>query len=125
MAKRFAVLENDYVINVAISDYPLELNWIESDTAQIGNKYVNGEFVFSDIQIQEQIAANKAMAQQLLSATDWTATVDINDPQYSNPYLSNQPAFLAYRSALRAIAVNPSAVVGNWPIAPEEEWKYI
>lgn len=65
---------------------------------------------------------NKAQASQLLSATDWTCTVDINNPEYSNPYLGNQDQFLAYRSALRQIAVNPPVVVDVWPVAPEEVW---
>ena len=67
-------------------------------------------------------AANKAQAESLLRATDWTATVDINDPQYSNPYLSNQPEFLAYRSDVRKIAVNPPITVDVWPTIPEEVW---
>lgn len=65
---------------------------------------------------------NKQQAEQLLSATDWTATVDINNPQYSNPYLGNQDAFLAYRSSVRQIAVNPPVTVDVWPTLPEEVW---
>lgn len=67
-------------------------------------------------------AANKQQAETLLQQTDWTATVDINNPQYSNPYLGNQPEFLAYRSAVRQIAVNPPVVVDQWPVRPDEVW---
>lgn len=67
-------------------------------------------------------AANKAMAESLLQQTDWTATVDINDPQYSNPYLANQTEFLAYRSSVRQIAVNPPVTVETWPTKPNEQW---
>lgn len=66
--------------------------------------------------------ANKAQASSLLSATDWTATVDINNPQYSNPYLGNQDEFLAYRSNVRKIAVNPPVTVDVWPTVPQEVW---
>ena len=66
--------------------------------------------------------ANKQQAEQLLQQTDWTATVDIADPQYSNPYLGNQAEFLAYRSAVRQIAVNPPVTVETWPVKPEEVW---
>lgn len=66
--------------------------------------------------------ANKTEASQLLAATDWTATVDISDPQYSDPYLGNQDAFLAYRSDVRKIAVNPPIVVDVWPVKPDEVW---
>lgn len=72
---------------------------------------------------EEIQAQNKAEASQLLSATDWTATVDISNPQYSNPYLMNQDDFLAYRSAARAIAVNPPTTpVTVWPTLPTEQW---
>ena len=66
---------------------------------------------------------NKANASALLSATDWTATVDITNPQYSNPYLMNQNDFLAYRSQVRQIAVNPpTTLVTDWPTKPSEVW---
>lgn len=74
--------------------------------------------------IQDQMArdANKSQAQTLLQETDWTATVDISNPQYSNPYLMNQDAFLAYRSQVRQIAINPPIVVEVWPVKPDEVW---
>jgi hypothetical protein len=65
---------------------------------------------------------NKQQAEQLLQQTDWTATVDISDPVYSDPYLGNQAAFLAYRSQVRKIAVNPPVTVSEWPIKPDEVW---
>lgn len=65
---------------------------------------------------------NKAYATSLLQQTDWTATVDINNPAYSNPYLDNQDAFLAYRSQVRQIAINPPIVVDPWPTMPTEVW---
>lgn len=75
----------------------------------------------SPVEIQEQ---NKTEAVNRLQLTDWVATVDINDPQYSNPYLANQDAFLAYRSQVRAIAVNPpTTVVDPWPVEPTTVWK--
>lgn len=71
----------------------------------------------------QQIALqNKATASQLLTDTDWTCTVDINNPQYSNPYLGNQDAFLAYRSQVRAIAVNPPIVPVTFPETPQAVW---
>lgn len=71
----------------------------------------------------QQIAAqNKATASQLLTDTDWTCTVDINNPQYSNPYLGNQDAFLQYRSQVRAIAVNPPTTPAVFPPMPQEVW---
>jgi hypothetical protein len=70
-------------------------------------------------EIQQQ---NKQQATLLLQATDWTCTVDINNPQYSNPYLTNQDAFLAYRSTVRAIAVNPPTTPAVFPTQPTATW---
>ena len=67
-------------------------------------------------------AANKQQAQALLQQTDWTCTVDITNPQYSNPYLTNQDAFLAYRSTVRAIAVNPPTTPAVFPTQPVATW---
>ena len=64
---------------------------------------------------------NKTKAQQILTNTDWTSIADVADPAKSNPYLTNQAEFTAYRSTVRAIAVNPTwnAV---FPTAPTEQW---
>lgn len=72
---------------------------------------------------EEIQAQNKAQAVSLLQQTDWAATVDIANPQYSNPYLLNQDAFLTYRSAVREIAVYPPTTpVTVWPPLPTEQW---
>lgn len=66
---------------------------------------------------------NKQKADQLLTATDWTSIPAVGDPAQSNPYLSNQTAFLYYRSQVREIAVNPpETLVTDWPVAPAESW---
>jgi hypothetical protein len=66
--------------------------------------------------------ANKQTASKLLYETDWTTIADVADPALSNPYLTNQSDFFAYRSALRQIAVHP--VDGNidWPAQPTAVW---
>lgn len=65
---------------------------------------------------------NQQTAAGLLQATDWTATIDIADPAYSNPYLMNQDAFLSYRSTVRAVAVNPPDTEWTPPQQPIEVW---
>ena len=88
------------------------------------------EEIQADIQEAQWIAqssarqqqANKEAATQLLQETDWTCTVDISNPQYSNPYLMNQDAFLAYRSTVRNIAVNPPTTPAVFPEQPQEVW---
>jgi hypothetical protein len=76
---------------------------------------------FTPEQIRDQ---NNGEAINRLQLTDWAATVDISNPVYSNPYLANQDAFLTYRSAIRAIAVNPpSTLVDPWPTEPLPDWR--
>jgi hypothetical protein len=63
----------------------------------------------------------KSEATSILSQTDWTSIPDVGSSTASNPYLVNQAAFIAYRSQIRALAVNP---VTNpiWPTPPTEQW---
>jgi hypothetical protein len=69
--------------------------------------------------VQDQ---NKAQAGQLLQATDWTEIPSVTNPA-NNPHLTNGSDFVAYRNALRAIAVNPPITpVTNWPVKPTEQW---
>jgi len=42
--RNYAIVVNNIVVNVATSERALEPNWIQSDTAQIGWIYSNGEF---------------------------------------------------------------------------------
>ena len=65
---------------------------------------------------------NKQTATQLLYETDWTTIPDVADPALSNPYLMNQADFFVYRSALRQIAVYPTAGNLDWPVKPQEQW---
>lgn len=64
---------------------------------------------------------NKNKAAQLLQQTDWTVMPDVADPIQSNPYLTNQAEFIAYRNQLRGIAVNPTVTV-VFPTIPLEIW---
>ena len=86
------------------------------------------EWTITDFTPEEQAAyyanlaqQNKTKAQQILTNTDWTSIADVADPAKSNPYLTNQAEFTAYRSTVRAIAVNPTwdAV---FPTEPTEVW---
>lgn len=94
------------------------------DEVTFGWTLVNGQWHEPAGPTPEEIQSqNKQQASFLLTATDWTATVDISNPQYSNPYLMNQDAFLSYRSQVRQIAVNPPTTpVTNWPTKPTEQW---
>ena len=67
------------------------------------------------------LASCKEQASGLLYKTDWTTIPDVADPTKSNPYLTNQAEFIAYRSQVRQLAVNP---VENptFPPVPKAQW---
>jgi hypothetical protein len=119
----YAIIENQVVINIALADpeYAQSQGWVEATgDVSIGWGYVDGQFVPPPP--VDYSAQNKAQAQSLLQATDWTCTVDINNPQYSNPYLANQDEFLTYRSQVRQVAVNPPIDPVTFPPQPDEVW---
>lgn len=128
MSNKYAVIEDTVVVNTALADaaFAQEQGWILAyDEVGIGWSYIDGQFIApvppttTPEEVKEQ---NKQQAEQLLQQTDWTATVDISNPQYSNPYLGNQDEFLAYRSQVRAIAVNPPDTPAVFPTMPKEVW---
>ncbi len=64
---------------------------------------------------------NKSTASRLLLDTDW---VELPSVSNSNEpvFLTNKVDFIAYRTALRAIAVNPPAGNLTWPAKPSAVW---
>jgi hypothetical protein len=57
--------------------------------------------------------ANKQRAEKLLTDTDWTQVADVP--------LLNKQAFIDYRAAVRAVALNPT-VDATFPTLPVEQW---
>lgn len=99
--------------------HPVDGEWVDGWT--ISEKTPEEQEAYKE-SIRQQ---NKKVASDLLTQTDWTTIADVADPALSDPYLGNQAAFFAYRSEVRAIAVNPpDTIVSIWPTAPVEEWKY-
>lgn len=70
---------------------------------------------------QEPLMSCKQQASGLLYATDWTTIPDVANPAVSNPYLLNASEFAAYRSQVRALAVNP-VVNPVFPPVPTAQW---
>lgn len=89
----------------------------------IGWSYIDGQFVEPPKPIPTPPTAdqNKTKAEKLLADTDWVNEPDVVDPKTS-PRLLNQAEFIAYRAALRNIAVNPQDGNLDWPVKPEEQW---
>lgn len=64
----------------------------------------------------EMRQANKQQASSLLAETDYTDLPNTADK------ILNLPDLLAYREALRLIALNPPLTVDQWPTKPSTEW---
>jgi hypothetical protein len=125
--KNYAQIENSLVINIVavdennVPDWVVAPIYIQSDTAQIGDTYENGQFI-PYVPPAPTAEQNKQNAVNKLQQTDWTTIADVADPALSNPYLTNQAEFIAWRSQIRAIAVNPTAGNLDWPVKPQEQW---
>lgn len=110
---------NSYFFQAIYIFYP-QVTLIRGDIAYDAE---GNEVAYDPVLVQEEAdklsCADQAKA--ILTATDWTSIGDVGDPAKSNPYLVNQSEFVAYRSEIRALAVNP---VANpvWPTAPTEQW---
>lgn len=74
------------------------------------------------VPLQEQMSKDKckATATTLLYETDWATIPDIADSSQT-PYLKNQAEFIAWRSQIRQLAVNP-IVDPVFPPTPEAVW---
>ena len=95
------------------------INWLSADIPQPSQAACDTEIAK---QAQEApLVACKEQASGLLYKTDWTTIPDVADPTKSNPYLMNQAEFIAYRSQIRQLAVNP---VANpvFPTKPTAQW---
>ena len=97
------------------------LSW---DTAKLGAEPTQAQLdeaypIWEGQQIQAQ---NTATASTLLTATDWTAIGSVADPAVSNPYLTNQAEFLAYRSTVRNLGVNAPTTPATFPTVPTATW---
>lgn len=123
MTNKYAIIKDQVVVNVAVAEpqYAQEQGWIElTGDAGIGWRYIDGQFLPPPP--PDYSEENKQQAVALLQETDWTSIPDVANPQYSNPYLMNQDAFLAYRSTVRNIAVNPPTTPAVFPEQPQEIW---
>jgi hypothetical protein len=106
---RFAIVEDNKVINIAISDIPLAENWVASDTALMGQLYDGGIFLDAPIDVDAEWVNIRFQRNSMLMSCDWTQLPDAP---------VNAVAWAAYRQALRDITnqADPFAIV--WPVKP-------
>jgi hypothetical protein len=117
-------LQSNLVIQVEPTAFEVAqpLFWVDCPDTIVAGQYTYDGANFIPYAPVNTAAQNKTKASQLLSDTDWTSIPDVANSAVSNPYLMNQSEFLAYRSQLRAIAVNPTAGNLSWPTKPTEQW---
>jgi len=92
---------------------------VQDGVEQINNQWFT-KFILVDMDQEAKDAkdaqckaANKQEAEQKLAATDWTQVADVP--------LLNKQEFVDYRTAVRAIALNPP-VQATFPDLPAEQW---
>ena len=121
--------QENLVVQVEPDDQTFEIGlplyWVDCpDTITAYNyQYIDGQYVpYVAPVVIPTVDENKATATSLLTATDWTTIADVGNPQMANPYLANQAEFIAYRNAIRQIAVYPVAGNLTWATVPVEVW---
>jgi hypothetical protein len=95
------------------------LQWYSVNIAQPSKEACDAEIPV--LEAQQPLVDCTQQASRLLYETDWTTIADVADPTKSNPYLANSQDYIAYRNALRQLAVYP---VANpvWPTKPTSVW---
>jgi hypothetical protein len=107
---RYEILDDDgNVINTIVAD--------ESFVEQM----YPGHYRELPEPVPNYVSQNKTEAMSRLQSTDWVELPSVSDPE-TNPHLLNVTEFLAYRSAVRAIAVNPPTEPAVFPELPKENW---
>lgn len=106
---RYAIVENDIVTNVVVGDRPLAPDWIGSETAQIGDLYVDGEFAPPAPDYEAQWAIVRTQRNAKLAASDWTQLPDAP---------VDAAEWAEYRQALRDVTDQTDPFDIAWPTAP-------
>lgn len=99
-------------------------NGVEQDS--LGNyvwawKVVDWDQEQIDAYDAQQKENNKKQAEKLLQESDWSQYADVTNP-LNTPHLTNGDEWVTYRTAVRALAINPPVTVETWPTKPEEQW---
>jgi hypothetical protein len=110
---RYAVLQNNVVANIVVSDEPLGESWLADPICNIGDVWDGEKFVTpgpTEEDVQNKWAETRKRRDGLLSLCDWTQVADapVDDLQWA-----------VYRQALRDLPqtqTDPFNIV--WPEPP-------
>jgi hypothetical protein len=92
--------------------------WLSPNINQPTQAQINNEIAV--LNANQPLVDCKNKASELLYATDWTTIADVSSST-NNPYLTNSADFIAYRNAVRKLAVTPVANP-TWPTVPTAKW---
>ena len=113
--------EYDPMTQNATETYPVQ----DEETGLWMEQWIITQATAEEIASRQAAAreANKQQATQLMLDTDWTELPSVTNTSLT-PHLVNEADFVAYRVALRAIAVNPPITIEpqDWPARPIEQW---
>jgi hypothetical protein len=112
----YAIIDNGSVVNVAVSDSPLAQNWIQSDTAAIGDLYSNGVFTKPPVPpapVPTEVS-NAQAREALIRSGISIATVDAAIQEISDP-TEREVAFTQweYRDKIRRNASLVVSIAGS------------
>lgn len=110
---------NKYFISALYKLYPQVVVTRGDEAFDANNNQV--QYDATAVEVEAQKMTCKQQASDLLYATDWTTIPDVANPSDSNPYLINQREFMAWRSEIRQLAVNP-VTDPVWPTQPTPQW---
>lgn len=114
---RYAIVENGIVTNAVVADEPFGDNWVQSETANIGDLYDGVSFTAPPTPqevIDKAWVDLRVRRDGLLSLCDWTQVTDapLTDAQ--------RQAWAVYRQALRDLPSNTSDPFNViWPEEPQ------
>jgi hypothetical protein len=110
------------MINITSAIYELYPSVVRT-SGDIAYDAEGNEVAYDLVAVTEQAQKDscKTQASSLLYDTDWTTIPDVADPA-NNPYLTNQAEFIAWRSQIRKLAVNP-VTDPVFPAQPSPAWE--
>lgn len=84
---KFAIIENGIVKNIALSNDPINENWIQSDDAKIGDLYADGKFTTPETK-DDPMAYKTQRAAEYPPAADYLDGIVKNDQDQVQAYIN-------------------------------------
>ena len=120
MRKALIDVESGLVVQVedSVFDVAPSNMWVDCPDNIESHRYTYANNQFNLIpespSTPHTVEENEELAKQKLKDSDWSVLPDVN--------LQNKAEWETYRSALRAIAVNPQSGDVPWPVRPQKIW---